>query len=134
MSYRTINRPGAVVLLLASLSACTPADESGSGPDGEAPFFEANRFGSGPLTLDELKIDIPDEVEAMMNEQQKVCFFDAVARRAEEAGDPSELDPNDHVYWGGNVSLEDWNKHSNHMQRVLLAQGIVSWAMIDCTD
>ena len=125
----------ALLLCFALITAaCSGGDGSGGNASGEPPFFEANRFGSGPLTLDELKIDIPDEVESLMTEQQKTCFLDAVARRAEEAGDPADIDPDEHVYWGGNVSLEDWNKHSRYMQRVLLAQGIVSWAMIDCTQ
>ena len=121
-----------LVSLVFLIAACSGGDNAATGAE-EPPFFEAGRFTTGPLTLEELKIDLPDELELMITEEQKACFFEAVARRAEEAGDPAELDPDEHVYWGGNVSLEEWNQHGRHMQRVLLAQGIVSWAMIDCT-
>ncbi len=117
------------LLLLALLSGCSGSDADGEEP----PFFQAKRFGSGPLTLDELKIEIPDEIERDLTEAEKACFFEAVARRAAEAGDPRDIDPDDLVYWDGKVSKEDWQKHDRYMQRILLAQGVISWAMIDCT-
>ena len=108
------------------LSACS-GDESGAE---EPPFFTADRNATGPLTLAELQIDIPDDVEKWMS--KKSCFMHAVERRAQEAGDPAAIDPDDFPYWGGNVDRETRSRHSKHIQRVLLAQGIVSWAMMDC--
>lgn len=67
-----------------------------------------------------------------MSDSDRACFFANVERRALQAGDPGELDPEAFPYWGGNVSRDEWNRHSNHMLRVLLAQAIVSWAMLDC--
>lgn len=127
-----VHRTVALMLLALVLTACTPGDEATTGEP--PPFFEADRFGSGPLTLEELNITLPDELEMLTTESQRDCFFGAVARRAEAAGDPADIDPDEHVYWGGNVSRDEWKQHSRHMQRVLLAQGIVSWAMIDCTE
>ena len=126
-----MQRPGCL-LLLVLLSACSGSESNGANSE-EPPFFQANRFGSGPLTLEELKIDIPDEIERGLSDAEKACFLDAVARRAEEAGDPALIDPDALVYWDGNVSKEDWQKHDRYMQRILLAQGVISWAMIDCT-
>ncbi len=120
------------LFLLTMLCACSDTGSTGGGAE-EPPFFQAKRFGSGPLTLAELKIDIPDEIERDMSEAQKACFLEAVERRAEEAGDPADIDPDSLVYWDGNVSKEDWQKHDRYMQRILLAQGVISWAMIDCT-
>lgn len=36
------------------------------------------------------------------------------------------------VLWGGEVTREEWVRHSNYMQRVLLAQAVIGWAMMDC--
>ena len=110
------------------VSACS-GDEPGAE---EPPFFTADKNATGPLTLAELQIDIPDDVEKWMSESKKSCFMDAVERRALEAGDPAAIDPDDFPYWGGNVDRGTWSRHGKHMQRVLLAQAIVSWAMMDC--
>lgn len=98
----------------------------------EAPFFVVDRNAKGPLTLAELQIHIPKEISAELTENTRSCFFDSVKRRALEAGDPASLDPDDFPYWNGELSVADWSRQSNHMKRVLLAQAILSWAMIDC--
>lgn len=98
----------------------------------EPPFFTADKHATGPLSLAELNIRLPDEIAKALSDSERSCFFEAVERRANEAGDPADLDPNAFPYWGGKVSRDEWGQHSNHMRRVLLAQGIVSWAMIDC--
>ncbi len=120
------------LFLIALLCGCSGPDATGDGAE-EPPFFQAKRFGSGPLTLAELKIDIPDVIERDMSEAEKACFLEAVERRAEEAGDPALIDPDSLVYWDGKVSKDDWQKHDRYMQRILLAQGVISFAMIDCT-
>ena len=98
----------------------------------EPPFFVADMNATGPLTLAELQIDIPDNVERWMTDKKKACFFDAVERRALEAGDPAEIDPDAFPYWGGEVSRDEWSRLGRYMQRVLLAQAVISWAMMDC--
>ena len=130
----TALRTVSMLSCLVILTACSDTVSSGADDEAsdEAPFFVADRNATGPLTLNELQIDIPDDVERWMTDSKKACFFDAVERRAIEAGDPADIDPDDFPYWGGEVSRDDWSQHSSYMQRVLLAQGIVSWAMMDC--
>ena len=113
------------------LVACSGNESDDAGAE-EPPFFTADRNATGPLTLAELQIDIPRDVEKWMTESKKSCFMNAVERRAQEAGDPATIDPDDFPYWGGNVDKQEWSQHSKHLQRVLLAQAIVSWAMLDC--
>ena len=106
--------------------------ETGNEMAEEAPFFVVDRDATGPLTLAELQINIPKEINADLTESKRSCFFDSVKRRALEAGDPASLDPDDFPYWNGELSEADWSRQSNRMKRVLLAQAIISWAMIDC--
>ena len=123
------------LLYAALLLVACSGNESDNPTDASAeepPFFTADQHATGPLTLAELQIDLPSDVELWMTESKKSCFMDAVERRAQEAGDPAAIDPDDFPYWGGNVDQEKWSQHSKHIQRVLLAQAIVSWAMMDC--
>jgi hypothetical protein len=123
-----------VVLSLALVTACTDPGSAGPGDSvaDEPPFFVADRDATGPLTLAELQINIPDEIDKALNDSKRSCFFDAVERRANEAGDPAHLEPDAFPYWGGKIDQDDWSQHSKYMQRVLLAQAIISWAMSDC--
>lgn len=98
----------------------------------KAPFFVVDRNASGPLTLVELQINIPKKINAKLTDSRRSCFFDAVKKRAFEAGDPAILDPDDFSYWNGKISRADWSQQSNYIKRVLLAQAIISWAMADC--
>ena len=98
----------------------------------EAPFFVVDRNATGPLTLVELQINIPKEIDADLTESKRSCFFDSVEKRAFEAGDPASLDPDDFPYWNGEISRADWDQQSSYMKRVLLAQAIISWAMAEC--
>jgi hypothetical protein len=130
----TVLRKVSMLSCLVILAACSDNVTGGADDDAsdEPPFFVADRNATGPLSLDELQIDIPDKVERWMTDGKKACFLDAVERRASEAGDPADINPDDFPYWGGKVSREDWIEHSAYMQRVLLAQAVVSWAMMDC--
>ena len=125
-----------LLLLFATIAlvACSgpDSDRPDDSPAEEPPFFTVDENATGPLTLAELQIDIPSDVERWMSKDKKACFMNAVERRAQEAGDPASLDPNDFPYWGGNVDQEEWSGHTRHIQRVLLAQAVVSWAMMDC--
>lgn len=130
--------PGASEMrILISLSclllftACAESD-SGTVAAGEPPFFTADRNATGPLTLAELTINIPEEIDKGLSESRRSCFLEAIERRARTAGDPAELDPENFPYWGGEVDRASWSKHSKYMQRILLGQAIISWAMSDC--
>lgn len=123
-----------VLLFLVFVTACTdtaPVETEESAAEAP-PFFNADRNATGPLTLDELQINIPDEIDITLSDRKRACFFEAVGRRANEAGDPADLDPDDFPYWSGEVDQDEWSEHSKHMQRILLAQAIISWAMGDC--
>lgn len=119
------------VVFLASCSD-TESEELREESIEEAPFYVVDRNTIGPLTLLELQINIPKEIDADLTESKRSCFFDSVEKRAFEAGDPASLDPDDFPYWNGKVSRADWGEQSNYMKRVLLAQAIISWAMADC--
>ena len=123
-------RNSALLLTALLLGACSSGNDDSAVE--EPPFFTAGKDATGPLTMAELQIDIPNDVERWMSNDMKACFMNAVERRAAEACDPADIDPNDFPYWGGNVDKEKWSSHGKHMQRVLLAQAIVSWAMLDC--
>ena len=82
-------------------------------------MFQVDSGGSGPLTLEELQINLPDTVQWMLSEEELTCFYDEVERRAQEIGDPAELDPETQPYWNGEVSAEEWALQNNKMQRVL---------------
>lgn len=128
----------AVACLVVGAAACSgestgtvetvPGDANGE----EAPFFVVDPQATGPLTLAELQISIPRDIDARMSGTQRACFFAAVQRRALEAGDPADIDPDDFPYWDNKVDRESWRGLTNRMQRALVAQAIISWAMIDC--
>ena len=122
------------LLIMVVLVSCS-GQESGESQNEmaeEAPFFEVDRNATGPLTLTELQINIPKEIRAEYTEDRRSCFFESVKRRALEAGAPASLNPNDFPYWNGKLSRADWSRQSNYMKRLLLAQAILSWAMVDC--
>lgn len=121
----------AILLSAAGCSEAGPGETTGVDVV-ERPYFVTDADAHGPLTLAELMINIPNEVDRQLSDGQRSCFFDAVERRAGEAGDPATLDPDDFEYWGGKLDADEWRQLSNAMKRTLLAQAIVSWAMIDC--
>src|SRR6056297_396239 len=122
------------LLFIVVVVSCSGQEtgETGNESAEEAPFFVVDRNATGPLTLAELQINIPQEISDELTEGRRSCFFDSVKRRALEAGDPASLDPDDFPYWNGELSEADWSRQSNRMKRVLLSQAIISWAMIDC--
>jgi hypothetical protein len=121
-----------LLFCLLFVSACTEPGPVGKNGSDEPEFFRADRNGTGPLTLDELQINIPGEIDRTLTASRRSCFLEAVTRRANEAGDPADLDPDAFPYWGGEVDQSEWRQHSTYMQRILLAQAIISWAMSDC--
>ena len=123
-----------VFICVIFITACTESVpvEANKPIAAKPEFFKADKDATGPLTLIELQINIPDEIDKTLNDSRRACFFEAVERRAAEAGDPADLDPDAFPYWRGEVNRNEWRQHSKYMQRVLLAQAIISWAMIDC--
>ena len=98
----------------------------------EPPFFVVDPNATGPLTLAELKIHIPADIDKDLKNRQRKCFLARVEELAQEAGEPSDIDPDDFRYWGGNTSREDWLTLNREQHRALLAQAIVSFAFQDC--
>ncbi len=131
---RSINVGFIFFLLISIIAACSDTDSVNSDKliVEEAAFFVADKNASGPLTLAELKINIPKKIDKGLSDSKRSCFFNAVERRAHEAGDPSLLNPNAFPYWGGSLDRVDWSQNSKHMQRIFLAQAIVSWSMSEC--
>ncbi len=124
----------AMALCLLSCSGGDP-ETVDSGDDGaaeEPPYFVVDDGASGPLTLKELDIHIPSDIARHWSDGKKACFFDAVERRAAEAGDPETLDPETMPYWDGRVDAAQWEQFTSHMRRVLLAQAVLNWATTDC--
>lgn len=98
----------------------------------EPPFFVVDADATGPLTLDELNIHIPAEIDKDLSNRQRKCFLARVDELAQEAGEPADIDPDDFRYWGGNTSREDWLTLNREQQRTLLAQAIVTFGFQDC--
>lgn len=98
----------------------------------EPPFFIVDPDATGPLTLEELNIHIPAHIDKDLSNRQRKCFLARVEELALEAGEPSDIDPDDFRYWGGNTSREDWLSLNREQHRALLAQGILSFAFQDC--
>ena len=98
----------------------------------EPPFFVVDADAKGPLTLEELNIHIPAEIDKDLSNRQRKCFLARVDELAQEAGEPSDIDPDDFRYWGGNTSREDWVTLNREQQRTLLAQAIVTFGFQDC--
>ena len=122
------------LLLVFLLVACSDNNPNQTDPNAvdKKPFFKADANKQGPLTLEELQISLPKYYASILSEKQRNCFFESVQKRAIEAGDPALLNPDDLPYWDGTMSLEDWKRFDNLIQRTLLAQAIISWAMIEC--
>ncbi len=122
--------------LLAALflaSGCTedvaPIATNGSE---EPPYFVVDKNATGPLTLEELKINIPDKIDSRLSDRKRECIFRAVARRAAEAGDPSTLDVDSEPYENGGADQAQWDSFSPYQQRLLLAQRVLHDAFREC--
>lgn len=124
-----------ILLLLCFLLSLSGCSEIGGQPDGEAsaaPLFQIDRTATGPLTLAELQVRLPAHLLADLSDEGAACYLNAVERRAQEAGDPARIDPSTLPYWGDALTQEDWLQHDAATQRLLLAQAILSWALMDC--
>ncbi|MEO1203344.1 MAG: hypothetical protein AAFX10_11585, partial [Pseudomonadota bacterium] len=127
-------RVAAAVALAALLaaSACTQEDsaETVDSDIDELPYFVVDNDAVGPLTLEELNINVPARVALHWSDSKMSCFLAAVERRAADAGDPETLNPDDLPYWETQDTTEQWPRFTPHMRRVLLAQAVISWAAV----
>lgn len=106
-----------------------PADQVSSPAPGETPFYNVGKRTRGPLTLAELQISIPKELDAQLTPRMRECFLEKVEQLAAEAGDPATLDPADVAFLPRDGT---WDKLTFHGRRSLLAQAIVSRAATLC--
>jgi|TARA_R110001632_G_scaffold6848_3_gene27590 hypothetical protein len=106
---------------------------AGCSPDGaeisEPPFYNVDRNGTGPLTLQELQINIPGELAAYYTDGGN-CLISKIEELAAQAGDPQTLDPSTVELLS---DIEDWQKLNRSTKRIILAQVIVSNAGRACS-
>ena len=89
----------------------------------EHPFFETDSNAVGPLTMAELKLNIPAEIDQQLTDEQRICFVNEVERQIAEAGDPATLDPADVNFLPTDGS---WEELEPGFKRTLLAQVVIS--------
>ena len=118
---------GLAVFLLA---ACEKEEPVPEGPAGE-PLFTIDPDATGPLTFEELRMNFA-ALENPLSERGRRCVKRKIERRAEELGDPASYQPEEYDYHGGNTSNAEWQAFDNRVQRVLLAQVVVTYAIFDC--
>ena len=107
--------------------AALPA-ESAAASD-EKPFYTVGKRTRGPLTLEELQVDIPEDLARMMTARERACYIEKIGELAEAAGDPETLDPADVAFLPTDGS---WDELTFFGRRSLLAQAIVSRAITLC--
>jgi hypothetical protein len=125
-------------VLIFSFAEFSPADapSSEAGLRGESaesanekPFYTVGKRTRGPLTMEELQINIPEHLAAMMTARKQACFLEKIGELAEEAGDPETLNPVDVAFLPTDGS---WDELTFFGRRSLLAQAIVSRAITLC--
>ncbi|MEO0786161.1 MAG: hypothetical protein AAFY10_10715 [Pseudomonadota bacterium] len=110
------------------LTGCSP-EGAGQAPVAEAPFFNVDRNGTGPLTMTELQVNIPAELDAMYTENMRTCLFTTIEDLAEKAGDPEVLDPSSVAFLPTDGS---WEELTRFGKRSILAQAVISRAATLC--
>ena len=94
------------------------------------PFYRIDRNASGSLTMPELQVNIPQELDAEYTESMRTCFLATVEDLASSAGDPESLDPSSVTLLPTDGS---WQELTKFHKRNLLAQAIISEAGVLCT-
>ena len=97
----------------------------------EPPLFQVDRNATGPLTMDELQINIPADLAAKLSDEKQACWLREIENMVAEAGDPATLEPGANDYLS-RIDPDDWNSLSPHMKRALVAQAITSRAITRC--
>ncbi len=118
---------GLISLLLA---ACEKEEAVPMGQPGE-PLYTVDPNATGPLTFAELRINF-SALDDPMSERERRCVKEAIESRAQELGDPASFQPEDHDYHGGQTSNAQWQAFDNRVQRTLLGQVVVTYAIFDC--
>lgn len=114
----------------AALAACAPkAETKSAAAEDTSRFFHVETNGTGPLTMAELQIDIPDDLEKRMSSERKTCFLRKIEELAAAAGDPETLKTEDVAFL---PDQETWDPLPRYNKRLLLAQAVVSRAITLC--
>lgn len=95
----------------------------------EKPFYTVGKRTRGPLTMEELQINIPEHLAVMMTERRQACFLKKIGELAADAGDPETLNPADVAFLPTDGT---WDDLTFYGRRSLLAQAIVSRAITLC--
>lgn len=124
-----------LILMIVMLAGCSAgSDDATSTRESmnadEPPFYRIDRNTRGPLTMRELQVNIPQELDAMYTESMRTCFLETVEDLARSAGDPETLDPSTVTLLPKDGS---WQELTKFHRRNLLAQSIISEAGVICT-
>lgn len=98
-------------------------------PAEEPPMFNIDPSAKGPLTMEELQLDLPSELESELSRSQQACFFKQVEEMVAEAGDPETLDPTSVTFLNGQ---SQWPQLAARAKRAILAQALTSEAIQIC--
>ena len=120
---------GLLVLAGCSAESGDPVAGDPIQASGEPPFYNVYRNGLGPLTMDELQIDLPAELEALYTDEMEACLLTQIEILAAEAGDPETLNPADVAFLPTDGS---WEELTRFGRRNILAQAVVSRAATLC--
>ena len=133
-------RMRAVFLLAALLApaACgrpeqtaAPAAAPTQAASAEPPMFRIDASAVGPLTMAELQIDLPEIIDARLNDSERACFFASVEQLIAAAGDPETLAPGDLDFF---IPEEQWPDLTPRARRAILAQAILPHALERCLE
>ena len=124
--------------MLPFLTGCSASEQDQSPPHDESvveeaveepPMFRIDPNATGPLTMNELQVDLPESVEVRLTPEQHACFFREIETIIADAGDPQELDPANLSYLHPRAQ---WPYLSAKAKRTILAQVVFSEAMRIC--
>ncbi len=124
-----------LILTLLTIGGCSAGSDDSAQTRGsknaeEVPFYRIDRTASGPLSMLELQVNIPQELDDLYTESMRTCFLATVEDLASSAGDPETLDPSTVRFLPTDGS---WQKLTKFHKRNLLAQSIISEAGVLCT-
>lgn len=84
---------------------------------------------TGPLTLDEIQAALDRLGETLAGDQRK-CVLEEAKKRAQDAGDPATLNPEDVEF----LTAETWNVLDAFGKRLTLTAAITTKALFDCAQ
>ena len=115
--------------VIAIISVVSTLALGGQSVAGEPDFFHIDRHKRGPLTMEELQINIPAEVDQYLTEADRECVFATIERLAKEAGSPETVDMVEKGYLPAD---NNWADLTLNNKRIILAQAVVSHAFAQC--